>query len=359
MNVLGVETSCDETAVAIVRDGRSILANMIASQIELHKRFGGVYPELASRQHVLAITPALDQALAAAQFGWDQIDAIAATQGPGLAGSLVVGLNFAKGLALARGLPFIGINHLEGHIYTAWLVRNPEEEAGVPHPEFPALILIVSGGHTELVLMHGHGEYELLGHTLDDAAGEAFDKVARLLGLPYPGGPHVQRVAAAGNPNAFDLPRAMLPGSYDFSFSGLKTAVLRIVEKYTPTASMGAAATRSPTVMRELPVADLAASFQQAVVDVLVAKTRQAAEEFKVRQVLIVGGVAANAPLRQQMAVAIGELGVTFHYPAPVLCTDNAAATAAAAYYHLQRGETSSLGIDVAPSLRLQGAGSR
>lgn len=359
MNVLGVETSCDETAVAIVRDGRMILANIIASQVELHKRFGGVYPEMASRQHVLAITPVLDEAFATAHLVWSDVDAIAATHGPGLAGSLVVGLNFAKGLALARGLPFIGINHLEGHIYTGWLARNAEEEANVPYPEFPALILIVSGGHTELVLMRDHGEYELLGHTLDDAAGEAFDKVARLLGLPYPGGPHVQRVAAGGNPKAFDLPRAMLPGSYDFSFSGLKTAVLRIVEKYTSTESMGAAAARPPIVMRELPVADLAASFQQAVVDVLVAKTRQAAEDFKVRQVLMVGGVAANGPLREQMAAAIGEMGITFHYPPPILCTDNAAATAGAAYYHLQRGQTSPLGLDVAPSLRLHGGGSR
>jgi N6-L-threonylcarbamoyladenine synthase len=353
MNTLGVETSCDETAIAIVQDGRRVLSNVIASQIDLHARYGGVFPEMASRQHVLAITPVLQEALGAAGVGWGEIDGIAATYGPGLAGSLVVGLNFAKGLALARGLPFIGVNHLEGHIYSNWLARTPEEDAKVPYPEFPALVLIVSGGHTELILMRDHGQYELIGQTRDDAAGEAFDKVARLLGLPYPGGPPIQRVAAQGNPDAFELPRAMLNSGYDFSFSGLKTAVLRLVERYTPTESMGAAAKRDAAEAAGLPVADIAASFQRALIEVLVAKTRLAAEAFQVRQVLVAGGVAANGPLREAMAAGLADLGVTFHYPPPILCTDNGAAIAAAGAWRLRAGQRSELGLDVVPNWRL------
>ena len=349
--ILAVESSCDETAVAVVQDGRTILSNIVASQVDLHRQYGGVFPEMASRQHVLAITPVLEEALTAAQVGWDKIDAVAATYGPGLAGSLVVGLNFAKGLALAQGLPFIGVNHLEGHIYSNWLGDKGRE---IPQPSFPALILIVSGGHTELFLMHDHGDYELLGHTLDDAAGEAFDNVARLLELPYPGGPPIQKIAATGDPNAFDFPRS-LPNDYDFSFSGLKTAVLREVEQFK-----GEGRERSqlddrfgPAVVRPLPVADLAASFQQAVVEVLVDRVLQAALEFEVTQVLVAGGVAANGPLRQTLEATLIPRAIPLHVPPLALCTDNAAAIAAAAYWRLQHDGPSPWSLEIAPNLKL------
>lgn len=360
LTILGVESSCDETAVAIVRNGREILCNVVASQIELHRKYGGVFPEMASRQHVRAITLVLQEALEKAEVSWDsvsfgyKIDAIAATYGPGLAGSLVVGLNFAKGLALARGLPFIGINHLEGHIYANWLTdekrTNTQRVRHVPEAEFPALILIVSGGHTELFLMQDHGVYELLGRTLDDAAGEAFDKVARMLGLPYPGGPEIQRVATNGNARAFKFPRSK-PNQYDFSFSGLKTAVLREVRKRQPKADKGNP--RGPTVIRPLPVAHLAASFQQAVVDVLVERTIKAARAFDVKQVHMGGGVAANGPLRATMQQALVAEGISFFYPPLYLCTDNAAAIAGAAYWRLASGQRSPLSLEVVPSLKL------
>ncbi len=335
--VLAIESSCDETAVAVVRNGRQILSNVIATQIELHRRFGGVFPEMASRQHVLAITNVYDRALAEAGVNWDEIDGVAATYGPGLAGSLLVGLNFAKGLALAHGKPFLGVNHLEGHIYSNWLTDGSRD---VPEPEFPALILIVSGGHTELFLMRNHGEYELLGQTLDDAAGEAFDKVARMLNLPYPGGPHIQKAAMEGNPHAVKFPRSY-PNEYDFSFSGLKTSVLREVEKIE---RRGEA----------LPVADFAASFQQAVVDTLVTRVAQAAELFNVKQVLIAGGVAANKPLREAMHTKIQEeMGIPMFSPPIILCTDNAAAIAGAAHYRFVKGEESGWGLEIVPNLKL------
>ncbi|MDQ4075181.1 MAG: tRNA (adenosine(37)-N6)-threonylcarbamoyltransferase complex transferase subunit TsaD [Chloroflexota bacterium] len=349
LTVLGVESSCDETAVAVVRNGREILSNVVASQVELHQKYGGVFPEMASRRHVLNITPTLAEALEGAGVAWEDIDAVAATYGPGLAGALVVGLNFAKGLALARGLPFIGINHLEGHIYSNWLADPNRKD--VPQPEFPSVILIVSGGHTELFLMTDHGQYELLGRTLDDAAGEAFDKVARMLGLPYPGGPPIQRTAEKGNPRAFEFPRST-PNEYDFSFSGLKTAVLREVEQFKP--DKGEVDERyGPAVVRPLPVANLAASFQQAVVDVLVERVVKATEAFDVKQVLIAGGVAANVPLRNAMQAALAPLKVPVYYPPIALCTDNAAAIAAAAYWRLIHGATSPLSLEVAPSLKL------
>ena len=343
LTILGVESSCDETAVAIVRNGRTILSNVVASQIELHRKYGGVFPEMASRQHMRAITPVLQEALEKAGVTWQEIDAVAATYGPGLAGSLVVGLNFAKGLALARGLPFIGINHLEGHIYSNWLTDTKRPD--VPEAEFPALILIVSGGHTELFLMPDHGQYELLGRTLDDAAGEAFDKVARMLGLPYPGGPEIQKIATQGNPESYKFPRST-PHEYDFSFSGLKTAVLREINKCKKGRDL-----RSEVV--ELPVADLAASFQQAVVEVLIKRTLKAAGEFKVKQVHIGGGVAANGPLRTQMGQALAAKGIPFFYPPLYLCTDNAAATAGAAYWRLAAGQRSPWSLEVVPNLKL------
>jgi len=327
--ILGIETSCDETAAAVVTEGRRILSNVVASQVEIHARYGGVFPEMASRQHILDILPVIEEALSQAKMELGQLDGIAVTIGPGLAGSLVVGVNAAKGLALALNLPLIGINHLEAHIYTIW-TQGPEIE-------FPLLCLIASGGHTSLVLMSGHGEYLPLGQTLDDAAGEAFDKVARLLGLGYPGGPAIQEKAEEGDPKAFDLPRAWLPGTHNFSFSGLKTAVLYLVR-------------RLEEEDNELPLADLAASFQAAVVDVLVEKTRLAAQEHGVKQVLLAGGVAANTLLRQEMRRRVE---VPVLYPPPELCTDNAVGVAAAGWFRLEAGERAGWDLDVIPGLKL------
>jgi N6-L-threonylcarbamoyladenine synthase len=346
--ILGIESSCDETAAAVVADGRSIRSNIIASQVEIHRRYGGVFPEVASRQHVLSIVPVIEEAMGEADLAWDDLASIAVTYGPGLAGSLLVGVNAAKGLAWGRGLPLMGINHIEAHIYANWLVDAPP-------PEFPLICLVVSGGHTELVLMSGHGEYRRLGGTLDDAAGEAFDKVGRLLELSYPGGPAIQEAARSGSPTAFALPRAWLPDTYDFSFSGLKTAVLRIVQKYHPRSDKGSGRSRGPNaqlplVMRELPVANLAASFQAAVVEVLVEKTCQAAEEFGGRMVLLAGGVAANEQLRADVEQ---RSPVPVRYPPPELCTDNAAMVAAAAFFRFEEGMSADWALDVVPGLRL------
>jgi len=337
--ILAIETSCDETAAAVVVDGRRILSNVVASQVELHAQYGGVFPELASRAHVEAIVPVIEQAMREACLGFDDLDAVAVTYGPGLAGSLLVGVNGAKGLALGRNLPLIGVNHLEAHIYAHWLESTSPPQAGGTEGglEFPLLALIVSGGHTELILMRDHGRYEYLGGTLDDAAGEAFDKVGRLLGLPYPGGPEIQKTAREGNPTAFDFPRAWLEGSYDFSFSGLKTAVLREVQKYS-----------DPPQGRLL--ANLAASFQASVVDVLSTKTARAAEEFAVTAVLLCGGVSANRPLRAETRERVG---VPVHCSPPILCTDNAAMVGACAHWHFIAGRLAGWDLDVVPGLRL------
>jgi N6-L-threonylcarbamoyladenine synthase len=338
--ILAIETSCDETAAAVVEDGRRILSNVVASQIELHARYGGVFPEIASRAHVEAIVPVIEQALREAHLGFDDLDAVAVTYGPGLAGSLLVGVNAGKGIALGRGLPLVGVNHLEAHIYAHW-VGARLAHAHVPDGEmsFPLLALIVSGGHTELSIMRGHGQYEYLGGTLDDAAGEAFDKVGRLLGLPYPGGPAIQQASREGNPRAFDFPRAWLEDSYDFSFSGLKTAVLRAVEKYSV-----------PPQGRLL--ADLAASVQAAVVDVLATKAARAAEEFSATAILLCGGVSANQALR---VTAAERASVPVYYPPPILCTDNAAMVGACAYQYFIAGRLSGWDLDVVPGLRLVG----
>lgn len=357
--ILGIETSCDETAASVVEDGHIVLSSIVASQIELHRRYGGVFPEVASRQHILSITPVIEEALLEAEATWDGLSAVAVTHGPGLAGSLLVGVNAAKGLAWGRGLPLVAINHIEAHIYGNWLV------AARP-PEFPLVCLIVSGGHTELVLMPGHGQYRRLGGTLDDAAGEAFDKVGRLLGLSYPGGPAIQQAARTGDPAAFKLPRAWLEGSYDFSFSGLKTAVLRTVRKYQPHASgmrrssqipghsggdeTHTAASQRPRPLGALPVPNLAASFQAAVVDVLVEKTIQAADEFKARTVLLAGGVAANERLRSEIS---RRCPVKVRFPPPQFCTDNAAMVASAGFFRWQAGDRAGWDLDVVPSLRL------
>ena len=348
--ILGIETSCDETAAAVVADGRHILSNVVASQEAIHRKYGGVFPEMASRAHIETIIPVIDEAMSGAAVTWKELAAIAVTYGPGLSGSLLVGVNTAKGLALAEDLPLIGVNHLEGHIYANWLITG--ERPRPFEPRWPLLVLIVSGGHTELVLVRDHGCYEVLGRTLDDAAGEAFDKVARMLGLGYPGGPAIQRVAAAGRPTAFRFPRAWLPGTYDFSFSGLKTAVLREVEAYEPKPANDGEGRLPPRLVRELPVADIAASFQEAVVDVLVEKTARAAEEFDVAQVLVSGGVSANQRLRERMRERLNQREV--YFPPPFLCTDNAAMIAAAGYWTGWRlGRRDGLDLDVVPGLRL------
>ncbi|HLG74933.1 MAG TPA: tRNA (adenosine(37)-N6)-threonylcarbamoyltransferase complex transferase subunit TsaD [Ktedonobacteraceae bacterium] len=388
MLVLGIESSCDETGVALVRDGRSILANVVASQIEIHNRYGGVVPEVASRQQISAIIPVLETALQQASCSWDDIDAIAATYGPGLAGSLLVGLTAGKTLALAHGLPFLGVNHLEAHLYANWL--RPETESPQPvvnwryqegDPLFPLLCLVISGAHSELVLVREHGSYELLGRTRDDAAGEAFDKVARVLGLGYPGGPAIQKAAQQAEEElreqhkpvdlarkAYRLPRAWLRGSYDFSFSGVKTAMLHLAEGVVSDAPVSAVATHTGDVkqvsqytrmgaqaaQKGAPnIPWLAASFQEAVTEVLAVKTRMAAQEYGVRQVILAGGVAANARLRARIEQELRPLEVQLRYPAIELCTDNAAMIASAAYFHLSLGEQHGLDLDVQPGLSL------
>ncbi len=330
--ILGIETSCDETAAAVIENGRTLLSSVVASQIDLHAQYGGVFPEVASRQHIKTIYPIVDQALAQAHLRLMDVDAIAVTRGPGLAGSLVVGLNMAKGLAVAAGLPLVGVNHLEGHIYSAWVY--PASQPQPPSPQFPLLALLVSGGHSELNLVTTHLKYQRLGGTLDDAAGEAFDKVARLLGLPYPGGPSIQDAAITGNLKAFSFPRARLEGTWDFSFSGLKTAVLRVVRQFEETG-------------QPLPVNDLAASFQAAVVDVLVAKTLKAAHTFHAKEILIAGGVSANKALRETF---LAQSDFKVNIPVLSLCTDNAAMIAAAGYYRFALGQRDELDIDAMPT---------
>ncbi len=336
LRILGIETSCDETSAAVVEDSRTILSNVIASQVELHAEYGGVFPEMASRVHVEAVVPVAEQSLKEAHLGWDDLDAIAVTYGPGLPGSLLIGLNFAKGAALSNGLPLVPVNHLEGHLYAHWL-RTGFEGSADGDLEFPLLVLIVSGGHTELILMQGHGQYDYLGGTLDDAAGEAFDKVARMLDLGYPGGPAIERVAHHGNPRAFDFPRAWLPGTYDFSFSGLKTAVLRSLQQYN-----------GPHPPRL--TADMAASFQASVVEVLAEKTVEAAREFKATAILLSGGVSANTALRLGVRA---RTTLPVYSLAPVLCTDNAAMIAAAGTYRYRAGVRAGWDLDIDPGLRL------
>lgn len=434
MNILAIETSCDETSVAIIRDGRHIVTNVVASQIPLHQKYGGVVPELASRQHIVTIIPVLEEALKRANMTWVNIDAIGVTRGPGLSAALLVGVNAAKAIAFARGKPLIAVNHIEGHIYSNWLIPEAAAAAGETpaEPRFPALCLVVSGGHTELILMTGHGQYRLLGKTIDDAAGEAFDKAARILGLGYPGGPAIQRASEGGDPDRFQFPRAWLKGTHDFSFSGLKTALLRKVQEYgfqaekaapwqttTPPAptppQLSDGAEPAPHVHAEipaalrttrlsdlstftaekdappiteplaappsgptppgvkavttreaapptsgelqagithstpLPVADLAASFQAAVVDALVEKTMAAAAEFNAKEVLVAGGVAANGLLRK----SLGEkLRIPFRYPPLSLCTDNAAMIAAVAYYRYADSIQYDFALDIDPNAR-------
>ncbi len=325
--ILGIETSCDETAAAVVADGTRVLSSVVSSQVDLHARYGGVVPEVASRAHVELLTPVIAQALVEAGVAQDEITAVAATHGPGLVGSLLVGVSAAKALALVWDRPFVAVNHLEAHLYASFL-----EE---PDLEMPLVVLLVSGGHTMLVLMRGHGDYEILGSTMDDAAGEAYDKVARMLGLGYPGGPAIDRLAMDGEPT-IAFPRPVIDDGYRFSFSGLKTAVVNHVRK-------------NP----DAPVADVAASFQEAVVDVLVTKARRAATAHRATGLVIGGGVAANSRLREAMLDACMEDDLRAFLPSRSLCTDNAAMVAAVGWWRFHADGPSALDVGADPNLRL------
>ncbi len=363
--ILAIETSCDETAAAIVRGGRTVLTNVVASQMDTHRRHGGVVPEVASRQHILSIVPVVEDALAALPEGWNGIHAVACTYGPGLSGALLTGLNVAKAMAWQRGLPFVGVNHIDAHIYANWLTSDSE----TPPPTFPVIALVVSGGHTLLMQLKDHDDYALLGQTRDDAAGEAFDKVARILNLGYPGGPAIER-AAEGGKGGGTLPRAWLRDSYDFSFSGLKTAVLhKVQERQNQEAKVAPAGPRakrtsqkggqsssaappassppaSPSSTDRF-TAQIAYAFQESVVDVLVTKTLRAASEQGAAEILLSGGVAANQRLRGEFA---RRSDVPVRFPPIAFCTDNAAMVGAAAYYRFHQGLQQGWGLDVQPN---------
>lgn len=349
--ILAIESSCDETGVALVEGGPGdvsrIHANVVASQVALHAPAGGIVPEVAARAHLRWILPVLDEAWAGAGASWDDVGAVAVTRGPGLAGSLLVGINVAKTLAWVHDKPFVGVNHLEGHVYAAWL-RDPGQEDGAP-PVFPLVALVVSGGHTFLVEMSDHLTYRLLGQTVDDAAGEAFDKVGRLLDLPYPGGPAIQKAAEGATRHDARFPRAWLGDSYDFSFSGLKTAARRTVD-----AARADAGLREPDEpLPHVVTAELAWGFQDAVVDVLVSKTIRAAREVGARSIVLGGGVAANAVLRTRLAGEADALGVPLTVPRPGLCTDNGAMIGAAGARRFLAGDRSGLDLEATPSLPL------
>lgn len=330
MIVLGIETSCDETAAACVRGGTQVLSSVVSSQVDLHSEYGGVVPEIASREHGERMIPVVARAMVEAGLDGSNIDAVAATVGPGLIGALLVGVSTAKALALTWDVPFVAVNHLEAHLYASFLED--------PHLEFPLVVLLVSGGHTMLVLMEGHGRYRILGETLDDAAGEAFDKVARYLGLGYPGGPAIDRLSMSGDPEAIRFPRSMLDEGLEFSFSGLKTSVVNYVRKH-------------PDVSTE----DVAASFQAAVVDVLVHKVRRAAREHGAKAAAIGGGVAANSLLREQFLGACADDGLAGFVPSRSMCTDNAAMIASAGWHRLRSDGPTPLDCGAFPNLRIPG----
>lgn len=333
MNILAIESSCDETAAAVVQDGRKVLSNIISSQIEIHKLYGGVVPEIASRKHIEKVIQVVDEALKEASLTMDEIDAVAVTYGPGLVGALLVGVSAAKSIAFAYNKPLIGVHHIEGHI-SANYIENEELEP-------PFLCLVVSGGHTNLVIVKNYGEYEVLGKTRDDAAGEAFDKVARAIGLGYPGGPKIQKISEEGNKDAIAFPRAKVADNpFDFSFSGLKSSVLNYINSCEMKGE-------------EINKADIAASFQEAVVDVLVSHTIEGAKQLGFKKIAMAGGVASNTVLREEMKEACERRGFMFYHPSPILCTDNAAMIGAAAYYDYKKGLISDLTLNAVPSLKL------
>ena len=333
INILAIETSCDETAAAVVRNGREVRSNIISSQIELHKLYGGVVPEIASRKHIEKINQVIEEALSVAKITLEEIDAIGVTYGPGLVGALLVGVAEAKAISFATKKPLIGVHHIEGHVSANYIEHKQLKP--------PFLCLIVSGGHTHLVLVKDYGEYEIIGKTRDDAAGEAFDKVARAIGLGYPGGPKIDKLSKEGRSDAISFPRAHIEGSpYDFSFSGLKSAVLNYINSME-------------MKNEEINKADLAASFQEAVIDVLVTRTIMASNDYGMKQVAIAGGVAANSALKKVFSTACKEKGLEFYYPSPILCTDNAAMIGAAAYYEYIRGKRSGYDLNAIPNLKI------
>ena len=333
MNILAIESSCDETAAAVVQDGRKVLSNIISSQIEIHKLYGGVVPEIASRKHIEKVIQVVDEALKEASLTMEEIDAVAVTYGPGLVGALLVGVSAAKSIAFAYNKTLIGVHHIEGHI-SANYIENEELEP-------PFLCLVVSGGHTNLVIVKDYGEYEVLGKTRDDAAGEAFDKVARAIGLGYPGGPKIQKISEEGNKDAIAFPRAKVADNpFDFSFSGLKSSVLNYINSCEMKGE-------------EINKADIAASFQEAVVDVLVSHTIEGAKQLGFKKIAMAGGVASNTVLREEMKEACERRGFKFYHPSPILCTDNAAMIGAAAYYDYKKGLISDLTLNAVPSLKL------
>ena len=346
--VLAIESSCDETGIAVIEDGRTIRANVVASQVALHAASGGIVPEVAARAHLRWIIPVLDEAWADGDVAWPDIDAVAVTYGPGLAGSLLVGINLAKALAWVHDKPLIGVNHLEGHVYAAWLTDRDGPAA--VEPVFPLVTLVVSGGHTFLAEMTGHLTYRALGATVDDAAGEAFDKVGRLLGLGYPGGPAISRAAEDATERDRLFPRAWLGDSFDFSFSGLKTAARRIVAEARADAGI---AEEPDAPLPAAVVAELAWGFQDAVVDVLATKTIRAARSAGARSIVLGGGVAANSALRARLAGDADELGIPLIVPRPALCTDNGAMIGAAGARRFEAGQRSGLDLDARPSLPL------
>lgn len=331
---LGFESSCDETAAAVLRGGRELLSNVISTQIPLHRKYGGVVPEIASRQHIVNVMPVIDEALQNAEVTLPEINQIAVTYGPGLVGALLVGVSAAKALAFARNVPLIGVNHLEGHIFANFLSHTELKP--------PFMALVVSGGHTALIHVIGYNHFALMGQTRDDAAGEAFDKIARVMGLPYPGGPEIDKLAAAGDEDAVDFPRALREkGNYEFSFSGLKSAVLNYLNEMK---------------MKNMEVnrADVAASFQKAVIEVLVQKSLEALSETNLDTLVLAGGVAANSALERRLREASAEHGIHFYYPDKILCTDNAAMIACRGYYQSRAGLFSDLRLNAVPGLSLQ-----
>jgi N6-L-threonylcarbamoyladenine synthase len=341
MLILSIETSCDETAAAVVNNGKDIYSNIVATQVEFHKKYGGIVPEIASRKHIEVINPIIEQALDKAKVGFKDIDAVAVTYGPGLVGSLVVGLCAAKSIAYSLDVPLIGVNHLEGHIYANFLNFKPQTPnlkitSKSQIPKFPFICLLVSGGHTMLVLVKDHGEYEVIGRTRDDAAGEAFDKVARFLKLGYPGGPIVDKLAKEGNPNAIQFTRPMINQGYDFSFSGIKTAVVNYMARDA-----------------RIETRDIVSSFQQAVVDVLVEKSIRAAKEFSCKTIALAGGVSANSALRNELKIRAEKNKLNVLIPPLSLCTDNAAMVGCAGFYHLKQKRISDFNLAALASLRL------